>query len=316
MGKYTITTGQNIYDVAMCLYGSIEGVVDLLINNPELSLDDTLKSGDELDYTDDFTISPDILAYNRMYGIQPANGERNVYPKEPSEALFMEIYLDSKRTSSSLWMSGNGTLEIDWGDNTELELFTLTNELQQLEHCFNDRIAVRRKIRLYGTVSLRLLDLSGSYASSVYILCPVHIEKFTCKHTELDLSFLSLAGNTYELNLTGVQTGDLSPLLSLKKLMRLDLTRAGLTSSVLDTYLKGLLKQHYGRRNLTVLLTTEPTGTYRKPDKDSNGNYLTASGMEAIWMLTHEPAWNEAGAWTFIINNQTYTHEPDDQGNL
>lgn len=46
MGKYRITAGQNIYDVAMYLYGSVEGIVDLLINNPGLSLDDTLKSGE------------------------------------------------------------------------------------------------------------------------------------------------------------------------------------------------------------------------------------------------------------------------------
>ena len=52
MGKYKITAGQNIYDIAMHLYGSIEGIVDLLINNPGLSLDDNLKSGDELEYTD------------------------------------------------------------------------------------------------------------------------------------------------------------------------------------------------------------------------------------------------------------------------
>ena len=31
MGKYRVVAGQNIYDVALYLYGSIEGVVDLLI---------------------------------------------------------------------------------------------------------------------------------------------------------------------------------------------------------------------------------------------------------------------------------------------
>ncbi|MEB3373814.1 hypothetical protein SFC43_13170 [Bacteroides sp. CR5/BHMF/2] len=82
----------------MHLYGSIEGIVDLLINNPELSLDDDLKSGDELDYTDEFVISPDIVAYNRMYNLLPANGERNVYYKEPSGKRFMELF--GKRADS------------------------------------------------------------------------------------------------------------------------------------------------------------------------------------------------------------------------
>ena len=50
MGKYTVTEGQNLYDVALHLTGSIEGIVDLLICNPALSLADTLRSGDELFY--------------------------------------------------------------------------------------------------------------------------------------------------------------------------------------------------------------------------------------------------------------------------
>lgn len=316
MGKYKVTAGQNIYDIAMHVYGSMEGIVDLLINNPGLSLDDDLKSGDELDYTDDFTISPDIVAYNRMYGLMPANGERNVYPKEPSGKRFMELYLENKWTGTSLSMSGSGTLEIDWGDNTEIETLSLTTEPKELQHYFNDRIAANRKICLYGDVSFRTLNLNGSNASSVYLLHPVRIEKFTYEKVVLDISFLSLAEDIYELNLTGLQTDSLLPLLSLKKLMQLNLTSSKVKPFLLDTYLKGLVTQHYGRRNLTVLLSAVPTGIYRQPEKDSNGNDLIASGMEAIWILTHEPAWNEGGAWTFIINQTTYTYEPDDTGNL
>ena len=48
MGNYRVITGQNIYDVALHLYGSIEGIVDLLINNPGLSLETELRTGQEL----------------------------------------------------------------------------------------------------------------------------------------------------------------------------------------------------------------------------------------------------------------------------
>lgn len=316
MGKYTITAGQNIYDVAMHLYGSIEGIVDLLINNPELSLDDHLKSGDKLEYTDGFTINPDIVAYNRLYNLLPANGERNVYPKEPSGQCFMELYQDNKQTATSLLLGGSGTLEIDWGDNTDIEVLVLTDEVKELRHYFNDKIASARRISLYGDVRFRVLDISRSQASQVYLLRPLDIEKFTCEKMELDISFLSLAEDTYELSLAGLQTESLQSLLSLKKLMRLELRGAKTKSSVLDTYLKALATQHYGRRNLTAYFSTIPTGIYRKPEKDSEGNYRISSGMEAIWMLTHEPAWNEGGAWTFIINQTIYTYEPDDTGNL
>lgn len=50
MGNYRVITGQNIYDVALHLYGSIEGIVDLLINNPGLSLETELRTGQELTY--------------------------------------------------------------------------------------------------------------------------------------------------------------------------------------------------------------------------------------------------------------------------
>ena len=316
MGKYKITVGQNIYDIAMHLYGSIEGIVDLLINNPGLSLDDNLKSGDELEYTDGFTINPDIVAYNQLYNLLPANGERNVYPKEPSGQRFMELFLESGRTAASLLLGCSGTMEIDWGDNTEIECLTLTNELKELRHYFNDRIASKRRICLYGNVSFRTLDMSHSYASELYLLHPVSLEKFTYGKMEADISFLSLAEDTYELTLPGLQTDSLLPVLPLKRLMRLDLSGAKVKPSVLDTYLKALAEKHHGRRNLTVTLSTIPTGIYRKPEKDSEGNYRISSGMEAIWMLTHEPAWNEGGAWTFIINQTIYTYEPDDTGNL
>ena len=80
MGSYRITAGQNLYDVALHLYGSIEGVVDLLISNPNLSFDTTLAAGQELVYTDDFVIRADVVTYNELHGIVPANGERHVYP--------------------------------------------------------------------------------------------------------------------------------------------------------------------------------------------------------------------------------------------
>ena len=91
MGNYRVITGQNIYDVALHLYGSIEGIVDLLINNPDLSLETELRTGQELTYTDGFIINADVVAYNGMHGIVPSNGERHVYPKHftlPRAAVF------------------------------------------------------------------------------------------------------------------------------------------------------------------------------------------------------------------------------------
>lgn len=61
MGSYRVVAGQNIYDVALHLYGSVEGIVDLLVNNPALSLETELCSGQELTYTDGFVINADVV---------------------------------------------------------------------------------------------------------------------------------------------------------------------------------------------------------------------------------------------------------------
>lgn len=68
MGRYITTHGQNLYDVALHIYGSIEGIVDLLMNNTTLSLNDNLKAGIELVYTDNFIINSDTAHYLKTIG--------------------------------------------------------------------------------------------------------------------------------------------------------------------------------------------------------------------------------------------------------
>ena len=121
MGKYRVVAGQNIYDVALYLYGSIEGVVDLLINNPDLSFATTLTAGRELVYTDDFVIRADVVAYNGLHGIVPANGERHVYPKTFTLPLAVVLTLAAGIITVQCAVSGAGQLEIDWGDNSDTE---------------------------------------------------------------------------------------------------------------------------------------------------------------------------------------------------
>ena len=48
MQIYKVKNNQNIFDVALNIYGSIEGVFNLLANNPELSFSSILKEDDEL----------------------------------------------------------------------------------------------------------------------------------------------------------------------------------------------------------------------------------------------------------------------------
>lgn len=115
MGSYRVVAGQNIYDVALHLYGSVEGIVDLLVNNPALSLETELCSGQELTYTDGFVINADVVAYNEMHGIVPSNGERHVYPKYFTGPFTAAFLLPPALVSAECKVSGTGTLEVDWG---------------------------------------------------------------------------------------------------------------------------------------------------------------------------------------------------------
>lgn len=310
MGKYRVVAGQNIYDVALYLYGSIEGIVDLLINNPGLSLETELRTGQELTYTDGFIINADVVAYNEMHGIVPSNGERHVYPKHftcPQTAVFS---LSAALVSVQCEVSGTGTLEIDWGDNSDTETVLLADTPQLLTHTFDNKVRDRRRIRWFTDACFRSIDWSGLKPRSLVLVQTLPVEELTLTHATLSLESLRLLSGTYSLNLSNCALADLAPLAECRELMTLDLSAARLKPTVIDHYLTTLV-EHYGdRRNCTVILPTAPTGTYREPDRDTEtGRYRIASGMEAVWVILHEEAWNEGGAWKFIIDDITYTVE-------
>lgn len=75
MNKYTAKSGQNIYDIALILYGSIEGVFDLLVSNPELSYDTVFKTGTEVNYHKEFVVNQDIVSYLNDNNIKVKNGQ-------------------------------------------------------------------------------------------------------------------------------------------------------------------------------------------------------------------------------------------------
>lgn len=309
MGKYTVNNGQNLYDIALDLYGSVEGIVDLLMNNTNLSLADDLQMGDELIYTDDFTINEDIVAYNRQHGIVPANGEQSVYPKCFSRPYTSQFRLNNTLTSASFAASGAGEVEIDWGDNTPVETVLLSRELHVYTHIFDNQVRELRQVRWYTDASFVRLDLSGMEASAVYLFRPVAVEELVMKDGSVEVDFLRMTTTIYDADLRGLKTSNLLSLLPCLNLMRLDLRDASVKPSVLDEYLMGLVTFYGQRRNCEVLFSVCPNGFFQEPQRDENGRYRIISGMEAIWVIIHEPAWNEGGPWKFIVNDQIYTTE-------
>lgn len=308
MGKYRVIAGQNLYDIALHIYGSIEGIVDLMMCNTDLSLDTTLKVGDELIYSDDFIINADVVAYNEMHGIVPSNGEHHVYPKIFTKPLAVAFSLPTELLNVQCSVSGIGTLEIDWGDNSDTEIVTLTDKPRILKHTFDSKVRKRRRIRWFTDAYFKQVDLSRLKPNSVVILRPLPIEELTIKDATLTLDSLQMITGIYSLSLTGLTSGNLKPLVECRELMTLNLTDARIKPTVLDEWLIAMVERYGNRRNCELTLTAVPTGTYQEPARNADtGKYIITSGMEAIWVITHEESWNEGGKWKFIINDKEYS---------
>lgn len=74
MPKINVNQGQNLLDVTLQEYGSIEGVINLVFDN-ELTLNDTLIGGQELTIDESKTVTPDVVQYFVSQKIKVNTGE-------------------------------------------------------------------------------------------------------------------------------------------------------------------------------------------------------------------------------------------------
>lgn len=288
MGIYKTTHGQSLYDVALHIYGSVEGVTDLLVSNESLSLDTRIQSGTELVFTDGYIINREVVAYYNTHNIIPSTGERAVYPKYPTLSKAIEVYTSNKSLSVSLSIWGSGKIEIDWGDNSAIKLVELDDKQLTLSHIFDNKVKQNRRIILYIQASLKSLDFSGLLPTSFFILRPIYVERFYLSKATLSLESLPLLDGVFECHLNSVQTEDLTPLIELKQLKELSLLGFVYTQPTIDTYLVGLVGNYDNRRSCTVEMITEPSPI----------------GMAAIETIINEPEWNFPTEWQFRINGK------------
>ena len=182
MQVYKVKRNQNIFDVAVSTHGSIEGIFDLLINNPDLSFHSQLKEGEEIYWDEEFIIYDSIVNTLQAEHIVPANGERHVYYKNITASLRCAVYISPEEASIALQMAGDGSLIVDWGDNSDLETITLSPTLQKYVHFF-DNYTNERSIKLYGDFNLktdfktiksdgelRLIDGNITYSKAGFVL--------------------------------------------------------------------------------------------------------------------------------------------------
>lgn len=301
MAKYTVKPNQNIFDVALHLYGSIEGLFDLLISNPDLNMTSELKYGQELEYHEEFVLNPSIVSEFKSQNITPSSGARHVYFKRPEEGLIFIVGVNAEMMFTCFKAAGEGEMIIDWGDNSELERISLSTNLKLVEHYFDSTVE-KRRIRIYGnTMSLRFTQLDTTGIGGALILCrPVIVDEYTCIGRGFSLTGLALLGGTYKVDLHQGIVADLTPIANMS-LQELDLSDVYyMSDNVLDDYLEYIVAHYNDRRPCTVYLTTEPT----------------MRGYAAIETILGESEWNISDTWKFYINNELYIPQNIENGTV
>ncbi len=291
MATYKVTTNQNIFDVALLLYGSIEGLFDLLISNDWLDMETDLIPGMELTYHDYFVVNDGMKSAINEKNLIPANRERHVYLKHPTEKLVFLCDIDANEHSASFNVSGSGSMLIDWGDNSDIEIVQLTVEQQIVEHYF-DNVTENRRIKVYGDFQIIKLDTT-KLGGALMLMQPMVVDEYTSHSNSYPLQGLFLFDGTVSVDLSDCHIDNLLPIgdMSLQILDLRHVTFADI--AVLDDYLQYIVDNYGSRRNCTVYLSSEPT----------------EKGMKAIETILGEDAWNEAGNWVFNIKDKIYTRK-------
>lgn len=289
MATYIVKPNQNIFDVALHLYGSIEGLFDLLITNDWLNMTSDLETGMEIEYHEDFVINSSIVGTFNDENIVPSNGSRHIYNKSTEQPLVIEVLVNADIVKVLLVLGGEGDMIVDWGDNTELETISLSHTNKKIEHCF-DSVVDKRRIKIYGTFRLTYCDTTNLYGD-LLLMRPQTIDEYISHSNGFTLKGLFLCEGTYKVDLRGCTISDLSPIGDMS-LQELNLLQVQFTSqAVLDDYLEYIANNYGSRRDCTVYLDTEPS----------------ERGMAAINKIINEESWNDSGKWKFIINDITYT---------
>ena len=170
MKQYIVKPGQNIYDISVLLYGSIEGVFDILVNN-DIGINDTLTAGTVINYDEEFIINEGIQKWLEENNILPANGDVNFDVSEIVD-LQPRIIVDQEGPTSLIEVTlSSGTMYIDWGDGQNIDKLTGISA-KMFDHPYNDD--GKHVIRFYGNFALRNFDIreiNGTY----YALSQCHV---------------------------------------------------------------------------------------------------------------------------------------------
>lgn len=286
MAIYKVQPNQNIFDISLQLYGTIEGIFDLLITNTWLNMDMDLSTGQELEYHDDFVLNSSVVSGLANDNIVPSNGERHVYYKRPEENLLAVCDVSETLYLSSFVVGGEGTMIVDWGDNSNVERIQLSHADKTVTHYF-DSVVDKRRIKMYGDTTMKMTYWdTTNIGGAIQTTYPITIDEYVSHSNGWSLTGLFLFDGTYSVDLQKCTISNLLPIANMN-LQTLNLMQARFTSvDVLDKYLAYIVANYGTRGGCTVYLDTKPSEV----------------GMKAIETILGEEEWNTPTPWKFVFS--------------
>ena len=207
MAQYKVRSGQNIYDIALTLYGSVEGVFDLLASNEWLNMETQLSYGMILNYHEEFVVNKSIVIWLKDNNVLVKNGEHIYHYLDMEElvknhiatyhsALYkslsdmssdeqnmyweslytprMVIHQQGQTSNMIVRLKADTHLIVDWGDYSAPQIVEGVEE-HEVEHCYKG--SGKHIITLYGDFECTKLDfreLKGVY----YPLGTIYADEF------------------------------------------------------------------------------------------------------------------------------------------
>ena len=201
MSEYITKSKQNLYDVALTLYGTIEGVFDLLVSNSDISIDMVFDKGVKLNYHENFVINQDVVNWLDENGVIVRNNKCNINKLD----IYSEItkWIDSSNTALISKYSSNELSQVyeniskpnkfydwdKWEDEQNNTQMTKTSQTGA-----NKYFVVTDEIKSYAQkisgINFNELDETNTYANlatlftnGMIVLPSDKTEKQTCINT-------------------------------------------------------------------------------------------------------------------------------------
>ena len=287
---YTTSPNQSIYDVAMDVHGSIDGVSDLLINNSGLDVNVVFEGGEEVIFTSAITLDSGVTSGFDVHNIIPTTSPHKHYKHIDGggKDILMDIYTSATEPEFEMVKDG-GVVYIDWGDDSELEVW----KGDRAKHMFNVMDASyvdMYRIRLYvdnkESFDIKKLNMVSSNNNHISLYTTVGVESFVDNSQLAEPMFVCLMGRVTEIVMNNAMSNDFGYLAKLDTLRKLELNTPHTTPESMDNLFIGIVNNYTARRlPADIEVKVKPNGEYKQPSKKLEAQnvidpYLGLEGWE------------------------------------